>query len=483
MENIKTSFQFYSYDYKVKEEIEESLDCCLSIMGKRSYFPAIFYIVDELASNADKANLKRAHFLKEGLNIDSTKDYLAGIKTFNSSFNFLKNEFIEASKNNNYLIKINIDFNNDKFDVTITNNNRILPIEVSKVNNLINISKSFDTIEEVLKTNIDHSEGSGLGIILTMLTLKKFGFNNDSFKIDCINNFTTAKIEVDFSKAQATQFEKISSEAIKEINEIPQFPQHILEIINILSDPNNNFDMVSAILKKDPALIADLIKTANSTMYILPKRVESIDETVRLLGITTIKNIIITYTVNKIFMNKYNLNTINTMMKHSTETAFYSYEIAKFLRLKNVMDSAFICGMLHDFGKIIIKSLRPDTLEKIEKLSQTREISNFFLEELTSGFNHSIVGFKLAEKWNFPDYIIDSIKYHHIPLLAENKNKNIVFITYLSNALYHYKNHEIKFENINQAVLKTFNLDKKDDFDMLCKGLFTKFENSKNELV
>lgn len=479
MESVIKNFEFSSYDYKAKEVLEMNIDDCLSMMGRRSHFPAIFYIVDELAANADRANLKRSYFLKKSIDIDSTKEYLGGIKDFKRQINSISEELSEISSKNKYCIKIEIDFDHEKFCISISNNNKILPIEVSKINNLINISKSFNSVEEVLKTNIDTTEGGGVGIILTMLTLKKMGFNENSFKIQCLDNSTTAKIEIDFAQGDDVGLDRISADAVNEIDAIPQFPEHILRIMNILENPNSNFDNVSEILKNDAALVADLIKTANSTMYILPKKVDSIEEVVRLLGIYTIKNLVITYTTNKIFMNKYNLSVIDEMMKHSSEVAFYGYEIARFLREKEDMDRAFIAGMLHDFGKIIIKSLRPEMIEKIEAICHAKGINNFFVESLTNGYNHSVVGYKLAQKWRFPPYLIDAIRYHHIPLQASEENRTLVYITYLANSVYYYKRGSLKFENINRKILKTFNLEEKDNFEVLSKGLFAKFENSK----
>ncbi|HOV13705.1 MAG TPA: HDOD domain-containing protein [Spirochaetota bacterium] len=339
MEPVIRKIEFQAYDYKAKEILETTIDDCLSLMGHRSHFPAIFYIVDELATNADNANHKRTHFIKESLDINLTKDYLEGIKTFKKNLFNANDNYVETSIKNNYYIDIELDFDRGRFIISITNNNKILPIEVSKINNLINISKSFNSVEEVLKTNMSSSDGGGLGIILTMLTLKKLGFSENSFRIDCIDGSTTAKIEIDFTKSDVGKMEQISKDALDEISEIPQFPEHILEIMRIFDNPQNNFNMVSDVLKKDPSLIADLIKTANSTMFILPKKVDSIDEAVRLLGITTIKNLIMTYATNKIFMNRYNLNLINDMMKHSSEVAYYCYEIARFLRLKEIMET------------------------------------------------------------------------------------------------------------------------------------------------
>ncbi|HOV14481.1 MAG TPA: HDOD domain-containing protein, partial [Spirochaetota bacterium] len=123
-------------------------------------------------------------------------------------------------------------------------------------------------------------------------------------------------------------------------------------------------------------------------------------------------------------------------------------------------------------------SLRPEVIEKIETVCMSKGISNFFVESLTNGYNHSIIGYKLAEKWNFPKYIIDAIRYHHIPAQTTDDNRFIVFITYLSNSIYYYKRNMVKFEHINQRVLKTFNLENRENFDVLCKGLFAKFENS-----
>ena len=185
----------------------------------------------------------------------------------------------------------------------------------------------------------------------------------------------------------------------------------------------------------------------------LPTKVKSIEEAVRLVGFAGVKNLVLAYSVHKLLSDKYKVEFIKENMNHSSEVAFYAYELSKKFNFKDILDQVYTSAILHDFGKIIINSLHPNVLDKISKLSTAKEINSNIIENLTDGYNHSIIGAKLAEKWKFSESLIQSIKFHHLPLEASEEYKKLVYIVYLANITYYYKRLGFDFNNINYHVL------------------------------
>jgi HD-like signal output (HDOD) protein len=127
-------------------------------------------------------------------------------------------------------------------------------------------------------------------------------------------------------------------------------------------------------------------------------------------------------------------------------------------------------------------SLKPHMIEKILKICNEKGISSDILENLTDGFNHSLIGSKLAEKWNFPASIVEAIKYHHSPYESADAYKDMIYIIYLANLIYYFKREEYSFSNINFEILKRFNLTDEKEFNKIFKTIFNKFDKKKENM-
>ncbi len=467
MGNANLSLDFPYINHEREMEIEKNLKRYLKVLNKENLFLYLSYILKEMVGNANKANLKRIYFIHKNLDIKSTLHYDEGMKTFKDEISENSMLYQTEAERKGYYIKIILDIKNNNFVMTVINNVTLIPVEKERISSKLKKASAFKNIEDALKDGLDQTEGAGLGLILMALMLRKFGLTENVLKINSGNESTLFEIQIPLSLLNREEEEFIANEVKKEIEDIPQFPQHVLELQKILSDPNANFNSLSTIINKDPSLIADILKTANSSLYMLPNKVKTINEAVRILGFKGVKSLVWTYSAQKLLAEKYNLNLIKDTIDHSAEVAFYAYELAKHFRLKDTIDEIFTGAILHDLGKIIIDSLKPEVLSRISKICREKGINSSVIENLTDGFNHSIIGARLAEKWNFPDSIIESIRYHHIPLEASDQNHVTVYIIYLANIYYYYRRNEFNYQNISYQVLSLFKLTEENLFNQL----------------
>lgn len=481
IDNLKT-YKYLYIDHEQEVKIEEELINYLKKVKKENLTNELSYIIKEMVGNANKANMKRVHFSIKELNIANPDDYEKGIKTFRDEMSSNYKTYITSAKNFGYFVRLDFYTTNGYLVLSIMNNTEILPLEKERLMNKIKYSAKFNTFEEALMEGLDTKEGGGFGIILSIMMLRKMGLNERFFKIKDNDKYTQTEIIIPLSLISQEEGEKIAATIIKEIDEIPQFPQHIIELEKILSDPNANFTNIYNIIKKDPSLIADLLKIANSALYMLPQKVNSIQDAVRLIGFKGIRNLVVTYTTRNILMNRYNLTVIKQIMEHSYEVAYYAYEMSKKLKLKNIIDDVYLCGILHDFGKIIVNSIKPGIMDKIKELCHEKGINRDIIEDLTSGYNHSTIGAKLAEKWNFPDILTDTILNHHNPLEANDNNRDLIYMIYLADIMYYYRRKDYDFMFITYKVLKYYDIEIQETFDKFCKSIFTNFTNKKKDI-
>lgn len=460
-----------------KEVISSTIDKYLTIFNfkKGELYENLLKVIFQLIKSVYNLNLKKAFFLKNNIIPNSFEEFRKISYDFDNLDLNIKETYQDIVKKEGYNIKIYFGIENNDFIIIVENNTKIDEFEQKEILNTLDIIKKYDYFDQALKN--EKNLFLNYGIIVIIMILRKLGLNENFISFCFDNNLIKIKITFPLYNLSINKKEFIIDEILNEIKNIPQFPQHIVQALYILNNPNSNFNDISYIIKKDPALIADILKLVNSSLYSLPQKIASVEESVRIIGIKGLKNLIIAYSTNKIFMNKYNINLIKKIILHSTEVAIYSYELAKKFNLNYIIDSVYVCGMLHDFGKIIINSVNPSIIEKIENICKSRGIDLWTIESLTQGYNHSFIGFKLAEKWNFPSYLKDAILLHHTPWAVNANNKIITYVVYFANILTHYKNKEIPFEDIYKEVIDFFNIEIKENLDFLIEEFYKTYTN------
>lgn len=475
--SIPLSIKTYTLPHDTEIYMEEVLRIFLEEFGQGHLKDRISYCLKELTINAKKANTKRVYFKELNLDINNKDDYQKGMQTFKSDTLNNINHYLELQKEAGFYIKVTYRAINNNLILKIINNCEISQKEQMRVYDRIARSRAFETMEEALSTVLDDSEGAGLGIVILVLMLKKMGLNEDAFDIDVENGETIATLKIPFSKVHMENISELSAEIVKEIEELPQFPDNIVILQKLIHDPDSEFTDIARQISMDPSLIADLLKVVNSAQFMLPRRVDNIIEAVKLLGLRGLTNLLYSYGTQKILDQSQ-----KWLWDHSYKTAFYAYNLAKSFKRKqkNLLDDAYVGGMLHDMGKIIFSDVHPELLDKITNFCNTRELPKDLFEDFAAGLNHAEIGGLIAEKWNFPQTLIESIQFHHDPGGASKENRDVVFTVYLANVLCNLEDDEITFEQIESEVLRDFGITSENQLMMILQKLSDAFGREKS---
>ena len=158
------------------------------------------------------------------------------------------------------------------------------------------------------------------------------------------------------------------------------------------------------------------------------------------------------------------LNTLGEETKalwtHAYRVAFYTYNLARNFCSSNrtIVEDSYICGLLHDMGKLIFETTHPSYINRIKDICAQKGIQPDIFEKLVAGVNHGEIGSLIAEKWNFPEVIVSVMRHHHEPDLAPENVKKLTEIVYLSDMLAHYQEKDIDFYQFDQEVLANFHI-------------------------
>lgn len=475
---IPISIKTYTLPHDMEVYMGEILSLFLTELNQPHMIQYLTYSLNELVVNAKKANTKRIYFQEKNLDIFNLDDYNIGMKTFkNDTLNNIK-YYLQKQKDAGLYVKLILQIQNNTIKIEVKNNSKITPFELERINQKLAQAKQFDSIQDALTTVLDDSEGAGLGLVILILMLEKIGMSKENFQTITNETETITRITLPLSEETQKEIDTISKEFSNAIQDLPQFPQNIEKLNKLLDSDDSKISDIANQISNDVALTGELLKTVNSAAFALQTPCSSISDAVKMIGTRGIKNMLYSIGSLNIFAAQTKKN--EDLWKHSYQVAFYSYNLAKnFCKSDNsVVEDSFVCGLLHDMGKVIFETNCPEYIENVKKICKDKITSLDLFEKIISGVNHGEIGAKIAEKWNFPESIINVIRFHHSPGNAPEAAKTLTTIIYIADLMVHYHNSDIQYSQIDKNILKQFNITCESQFQQIADKLKTVFEST-----
>jgi putative nucleotidyltransferase with HDIG domain len=456
--------------YALPREIELYIDRLITVFLKqvnrenlRNY---IVYCVQELAVNAKKANTKRIYFMERGLDLNNPEEYKLGMATFMEDTLNNLGHYLQLQKEKGFYIKLILQTKNKNINIEVRNNATITAAELSRIHEKLDRARQYDNLKEALGQVLDHAEGAGLGLVILALMLKKIGLDEDGFSITSNETETIARIRIPIDRTLMASMAELSATIVNNVNSLPRFPEDILMLQRLMGDPRADMAGIAREISMDPAITAELLKTVNSAQYMPAKKVDSIAEAVKMVGLRGIKNLLYSYGTQKILGEE--SAEKKELWEHSNRTAFYAFNLIRnFHRDPACIDDVYAGAILHDMGKIVFANVHPDLMKRIHDFCDQKGLPAATFENLAAGMNHADIGALLAEKWNFPESLINIIRYHHDPASAPDQDRVLVDTVYLANMLCEYDLGDVDFDQFDHGVLERFGIQTKNQIDSL----------------
>ena len=204
----------------------------------------------------------------------------------------------------------------------------------------------------------------------------------------------------------------IIKQQLKKDDSLPILNPEALKIQEeaIKSDPN--FNVLARMIRMDPTLTSQVLKTANSPFYRGLGDVETIKDALVRLGQNTMVNIILKVIHQQNFTSSDPLirSYQKRLWDHSVSCAIGSLWTAKYLSMEELIPKAFIAGLLHDMGKLyLLTALEKILASKTAEFKPTPQLIEKILDNLHSG-----LGFSLLTKWHLPEQYRLVARDHHV---------------------------------------------------------------------
>ena len=255
--------------------------------------------------------------------------------------------------------------------------------------------------------------------------------------------------------------EQLIEEAQKLTNEIilPNQPQVIQELDKELNKKNADFRSISNLIGKDVTLTAKVIKIANAPFWGNKRKVDSIERALFILGLKNFKNIVLTTCMRETFQTDTLTNEqFEAFHKHSMKVAviarFFADHIAFEENYKIDKDQAYLTGLFHDCGMMLMSKKFDDYLDNsIVAISREQNLNK--MEQNNYKMNHAMVSCMLISKWHLPQLLIEPVLYHHDSSIERHKNKYIKQMSAILKMAEHFVSY-IPSSNKNDVLFNTF---------------------------
>ena len=198
-------------------------------------------------------------------------------------------------------------------------------------------------------------------------------------------------------------------EVLERIEKLPSLSNVVAEFLELARQEFFTAKDFEAVICKDQALVARLLRLANSGIYGKPRSIRSIAEAVVLIGLDDMKKIV------------YAVSTEGTMRRelmnyrYEPESGFWAHALAVGMAAREIANAApacslhgeeaFVAGLLHDAGKLVIDDF-------LDPGAGQRHITRQEESEVV-GLDHAALAEYLFKQWNIPTTISAPVRDHH----------------------------------------------------------------------
>ncbi|MCP4688754.1 MAG: HDOD domain-containing protein [Desulfobacterales bacterium] len=225
--------------------------------------------------------------------------------------------------------------------------------------------------------------------------------------------------------------EELKKKILNDIDELPPMPQVVIKAQEVMDDPDSGMKDLAEILETDQGVTSKVLKLSNSAYFGMSGKVASIQQAAVILGEKMLGDVVTLAGTSNLLGSKlqgYGMAS-GDLWRHSMAVAFGAKLIAQ-ASFPALAQESLIAGLMHDAGKIILDPVILERGEQFDAFMNSGERTFLQAEQELLGFGHPEIAAEVCKKWNIPDNIIHSIRYHHNP--GQSDNDDMAYILHMA---------------------------------------------------
>ncbi|HXE55315.1 MAG TPA: HDOD domain-containing protein [Tepidisphaeraceae bacterium] len=211
---------------------------------------------------------------------------------------------------------------------------------------------------------------------------------------------------------------------LQQLDELPTLPAVAVKLLEVTANDQSTVHEVVSLISSDPSLTARILQLVHRADVGVRGEVSSVERAVVLLGFEAVRSAVLAVSVFQSFGSLSERRaphfSRDEFWKHCVATACCAELLAAAIneqegrRTPRSIDpaEAFICGLLHDLGKIALESILPKSFSRVVEAVDLLRGNIADVERTVIGLDHMVVGKRLAERWALPSTIRDCAWLH-----------------------------------------------------------------------
>lgn len=268
--------------------------------------------------------------------------------------------------------------------------------------------------------------------------------------------------------------------------QITSFSPIYFQVKQVLDSPLSSVKDLARVISKDISLTTKLLQLANSPLYGVTNKIDTIERAVNLIGNTEIATLTLGISTMKTFEGvPSDLASMEIFWKHSIACGEIAAQIAqKTGKIKP--ENAFVAALMHEIGRLVMFRNLPQTSIEVILYACSNRLAIHEAEKEIFGYDHATVAAELLKKWNLPTNIAEGIRHQYTPTIAANPNILLSAVINLANCIsmtLDYPPAGITiFPGLNEEAWKIIGLES-DDLKEIAKSALDKIQHITNILM
>jgi putative nucleotidyltransferase with HDIG domain len=224
-------------------------------------------------------------------------------------------------------------------------------------------------------------------------------------------------VETTSAPAVTAPESKLSQRAMGALGKLPPFSPILNKLLASLAGEDVSFSKLGELIEKDTVVAGNIIHLVNSALYARRATITSVRHALALLGMDKVRNTLLGMSISRMWTQvktppAWSMVRFN---RHSAAVAILSDQIASRIPGAEYPEGAFVGGLLHDLGRLLIALGLPDEFARLMKLQEQSSRSWTECELELLGFTHAELSAEALEKWKFPQEVQVAVRDHHRP--------------------------------------------------------------------
>ncbi|MCK6548574.1 HDOD domain-containing protein [Myxococcota bacterium] len=212
--------------------------------------------------------------------------------------------------------------------------------------------------------------------------------------------------------------------------ELPVMPKVVVDIQRVIDSPASDLDEIVEATEREPMVTTKLVGIASSAYYKMSTPPRGLRDAIFRIGMTETRNVVLAIvSQSRLFRVPGFEARATELHRRALASAVAARELAR--RMRADADEAFLAGMTHDIGSVVLSS----SAAEIHRQSRGKSLVSPELLDTVDAELHAEVGALIAQTWDFPARLVSAFRGHHDPRLASDDAAELAELLLLADAI------------------------------------------------